>query len=146
MSLPIEQLTTLERRMTIPVPLAEINRQVNERLKRLTQTVRMPGFRPGKVPLKLIAQQYEPQVRGEVIGDAVQKAFNDAVQDQNLRVAGTPKIEPKEGRSGDQLEFSAVFEVYPEVKLGEISAVRIERATLELGDAEIDRTIESLRR
>jgi trigger factor len=142
----IENVSTLERRMTMAVPLADIDKQVGERLKRLAGTVRMPGFRPGKVPMKIVAQQYEGQVRGEVIGDVVQKAFTDAVSEQSLRVAGYPKIEPKSGGATDQLEFSATFEVYPEIKLGDISSARVERRTLTVGDAEVDRTIESLRK
>ena len=144
----IETVSGLERRLNMAVPRAEIDRQVGERLKRLANTVRMPGFRPGKVPLKLVAQQYEGQVRGEVIGDAVQKAFTDAVQTQNLRVAGYPKIEPKDaaGGSADAIEFSALFEIYPEVTLGDLANAGVERRTLTVGDAEIDRTIESLRK
>lgn len=146
MTTQIETLSPLERRMTMAVALADIDKQVGERLRRLAQTVRMPGFRPGKVPMKLVAQQYEGQVRGEVLGDAVQKAFVDAVQGQNLRVAGYPKIEPRQGAAEGNLEFSATFEVYPEVTLGDISGTPIERQTLTVGDAEIDRTIESLRK
>ena len=94
----------------------------------------MAGFRPGKVPMKMVAQQYGPQVRSEVIGDAVQKAFSDAVREQNLRVAGYPRIEPKTGEAdAKSIEFSATFEVYPEVKLGDVAASRIERATLDGG-------------
>jgi trigger factor len=106
----------------------------------------MPGFRPGKVPLKIVAQQYGPQVRSEVIGDAVQKAFTDAVRDQNLRIAGQPRIERKDGAPEGELQFSATFEVYPEVGLGELGGVTIERPTLDVGDREVDQTIEVLRK
>lgn len=142
----VETLSGLERRITMSVPLTQIDEQVGARLKNLARTVRMAGFRPGKVPLKVVAQQYGPQVRGEVIGDAVQKAFSSAVDAQKLRVAGYPKIERKEGGSADQLEFSATFEVYPEFALGDIGSVGLSRPTLTVGDAEVDRTIESLRK
>ena len=126
----IENLSQLERRLTMAVPVADIERQVDERLKKLVRSVRMPGFRPGKVPLKIVAQQYGPQVRSEVTGDAVQKAFTDAVRDQNLRIAGYPRIERKEGAPEGELQFSATFEVYPEVGLGDLAGVSIERPTL----------------
>jgi len=142
----IENLSQLERRLTMAVPVADIERQVDERLKKLARSVRMPGFRPGKVPLKIVAQQYGPQVRSEVTGDAVQKVFTDAVRDQNLRIAGYPRIERKEGAPEGELQFSATFEVYPEVGLGELAGVTIERPTLVVGDPEVDQTVEVLRK
>ena len=142
----LEALGQLERRLTMAVPVADIDKQVDERLKQLARTVRMAGFRPGKVPLKLVAQQYGPQVRSEVIGDAVEKTFSAAVRDQNLRVAGYPRIERKEAAGEDRLEFSATFEVYPEVQLGDVSSVSIERPTLTVTDAEVEKTIAVLRK
>ena len=142
----LEALGQLERRLTMAVPVADIDKQVDERLKQLARTVRMAGFRPGKVPLKLVAQQYGPQVRSEVIGDAVEKSFSAAVRDQNLRVAGYPRIERKEPAGEDRLEFSATFEVYPEVHLGDVSNVSIERPTLTVTDAEVEKTIAVLRK
>jgi trigger factor len=142
----IENLGQLERRLVMAVPVADIDRQVGERLKRLARTIRMAGFRPGKVPLKLVEQTYGPQVRSEVIGDAVQKSFTDAVRDQNLRVAGYPRIERNDGAPDGELQFSATFEVYPEIAPGELAGVAIERPTLTVGDAEVDKTIEVLRK
>jgi len=142
----LEALGQLERRLTMAVPVADIDKQVDERLKQLARTVRMAGFRPGKVPLKLVAQQYGPQVRSEVIGNAVEKSFSAAVRDQNLRVAGYPRIERKEAAGEDRLEFSATFEVYPEVQLGDVSSVSIERPTLTVTDAEVEKTIAVLRK
>lgn len=142
----IENLNGLERRLTMAVPVAEIDKRVDERLKKIARTARMAGFRPGKVPLKVVAQQYGPQVRSEVIGDAVEKAFNAAVQGQNLRVAGYPRIERKDSNDAGNLEFSATFEIYPEIELGDLTAVRIERPALTIGDAEVDKTIEALRK
>lgn len=146
MQTTIETLGQLERRMTMAVPAAEIERKVGERLKKLARTVRMPGFRPGKVPLKIVEQQYGPQVRSEVIGDAIEQAFSEAVRGQNLRVAGYPRIEPKPGGEAGTLEFSATFEVYPEVVLGNLGERSIERLVLEVGEAEVDKTIEVLRK
>ena len=109
MAANVEQLGTLERRVSMSVPVADIDKQVSERLKKLARDVRMPGFRPGKVPMKLVAQTYGPQVHNEVLGDAVQKSFTDAVREANLKVAGYPRIERKDNSSATSLEFSATF-------------------------------------
>ncbi|MGP1676212.1 MAG: trigger factor [Burkholderiales bacterium] len=147
MQTSLENLGSLERRLNMAVAVDEIEKQVDQRLKKLSRTLRLAGFRPGKVPLKLVAQQYGPQVRSEVIGDAVQKAFGDAVREQNLKVAGYPRIEPKAGEAGAKnIEFSATFEIYPEVVLGDIGASRIERAAPTVGEAEVDKTLEILRK
>jgi len=125
----------------------DVDKQVDDRLKKLARNVKMPGFRPGKVPMKMVVQQYGPQVRSEVIGDAVQKAFSDAVKEANLKVAGYPKIEKKDGAAEDKsFEFSATFEVYPEVRVGDLSAGKIERPQAGVDDAAVDRTIEILRK
>jgi trigger factor len=141
-----QTLGSLERRIDMAVAVAEIDKDVEARLKNLARTVKMSGFRPGKVPLKLVAQQYGQQVRSEVIGDAIDRTFGDKVREEKLRVAGRPRIEPKQGEASDKLEFSAVFEIYPEVALGDISAKEIEKPQLTLGDAEFDKTIEVLRK
>jgi len=146
MSSNVETLGSLERRVSMSVPTAEIEKQVDERLKKMARNVRMPGFRPGKVPMKLIAQTYGPQVRSEVLGDAVQKAFSDAVRDANLRVAGYPRIERKDVANDAALEFSATFEVYPEIKIGDVSSATIERPQVTVDDAAVDKTIEILRK
>ncbi|MDR1229394.1 MAG: trigger factor [Azoarcus sp.] len=141
-----EAINTLERRIDMSVALADIDKDVDVRLKNLSRTVKMPGFRPGKVPLKVVARTYEPQARSEAIGAAVEKAFGEAVRAQKLRVAGYPRIEPKETSAAGVLEFSAVFEVYPEVSIGDLSEREIEKPALDVGDAEIDRTLEVLRK
>jgi trigger factor len=141
----VETLGALERRVSMALAADEIERQVDARLKKLAKNVRMPGFRPGKVPLKLIAQTYGSQVRSEVLSDAVQKAFTSAVKEANLKVAGYPRIEKKDPAS-NALEFSATFEIYPEVKLGDLAGATIERPTLELDDAAVDKTIQILRK
>jgi trigger factor len=142
----IETLSKLERRLNVAVPAEQIDREVEQRLRKLSRTVRMDGFRPGKVPLKIVAQHYGPQVRSEVIGDAVQTAFSAMVREQKLRVAGYPRIERKEGGDASQLAFSATFEIYPEVKLGDLAGVTIARPVHAVEEADVDRTIEILRK
>jgi trigger factor len=146
MSLKVETLGTLERRVQMRVPVQDIERQVDERLKKLARNVKMPGFRPGKVPLKIVAQTYGPQVRSEVLGDAVQKSFTEVVKEANLRVAGYPKIEKADGADEQALEFSATFEVYPEVRVGSLASHTIEQPKVAVDDAAVDRTLEILRR
>jgi len=136
----------LERRIDMSVPLADIEKEVESRLKRLARTVKMPGFRPGKVPLKIVAQNYGPQARSEAIGAAVEKSFGEQLREQNLRIAGSPRIEPKESAAEGALEFSAVFEVYPKVEVGDLSEQKVERPTLTVGDAEVDKTLDVLRK
>jgi trigger factor len=146
MQTSIETLSKLERRLNMAVPAEQIDREVEQRLRKLSRTMRIDGFRPGKVPLKIVAQHYGPQVRSEVIGDAVQKAFSEVVKDQKLKVAGYPRIERKEAGDEKQLAFSATFEIYPEVKLGDVAGAKIERPTHPVEDADVDRTIEILRK
>src|SRR5690242_15522122 len=112
MQTTLETLGALERRLSVAVPLTEIEGEVRKRLSRLARTAKVAGFRPGKVPLRKLDQQYGPQVRSDVITERVQSSFNDAVREQNLRVAGAPRIEPARAdeRSADALEFTAVFE------------------------------------
>lgn len=143
----LEKLDHLERRLNIAVPMTEIESEVDSRLKRLSRTVKMHGFRPGKVPLKVVAQQYGGQVRQEVLGDALQKSFGEAVKQQNLKVVGYPKFEAKSAADDTgQFEYSATFEVYPEVAVGDISGATLTRPTLEVSDAEVDRTLQIMRK
>ncbi len=147
MAVNVESLGALERRLAMSVPADEVERQVDARLKKLARDVKMPGFRPGKVPLKLVVQHYGPQVRSEVLGDAVQKSFSDAVREANLKVAGYPRIEKKEGADEAQaLEFSATFEIYPEVKIGDVAAARIERPQVSVDAEAVEKTIAILRK
>jgi trigger factor len=106
-------VSALERRIDMSVPLADIEKDVEARLKKMSRTVKMPGFRPGKVPFRMVAQSYGPQARSEAIGAAVERVLGEQIQAQNLRVAGYPSIEPKEATGTEALEFTAVFEVYP---------------------------------
>jgi len=147
MQTSLETLGQLERRLNVAVPLAEIEAEVTKRLARLAKNVKLAGFRPGKVPLKVVAQQYGSQVRSEVISETVQARFSDAVREQRLHVAGYPRIEPAAaGAASDQFEFSAVFEVYPEIRLGDLAGVVIERPVVEVGPEDVASTIEALRK
>ena len=147
MQAKLETLGTLERKLNVALPTGEIDTEVESRLKRLSRTVRMHGFRPGKVPMKVIAQQYGPQVKQEVLGDAMQRSFGEAVRDQNLRVAGYPRFEPKPlAHDAAEFHYTATFEIYPEIMVGDISASTIERPVLEVGEEHIGRTLEIMRK
>jgi trigger factor len=149
MQTSVETLGQLERRLNVAVPLDAIEAEVAKRLARIAKNVKVPGFRPGHVPMKMVAAQYGPQVRSDVISDTVQATFNEAIRSQNLRIAGFPRIEPKasSGTDGEgQLEFSAVFEVYPEIKIGDFSDVTITRPNAEADPENVEETIEVLRR
>jgi trigger factor len=136
----------LERRLDLALAIADLDKEIDTRLKRIGKSVKMPGFRPGKVPASIVKQQYGDQARYEAMNEALERAFGEAVKAQKLRVAGQPTIEPKTTESTTQVEFSAVFEVYPEIKLGELKDVEIERSVLEVGAAEIDSTMAVLRK
>jgi trigger factor len=148
MATAVETLDKLERRITISLPMADVQAEVEKRLKLRARTAKAPGFRPGKVPLKMVAAQYGYQVETEVLNDKVGSAFNNAANENNLRVAGYPKIEPKTGaeRAEGAIVFDATFEVYPEVKVGDLTQVEVEKARADVADAEIDKTIEILRK
>jgi trigger factor len=148
MQTSLETIGALERRLNVAVPRDAIENEVAKRLAKLARTVKVAGFRPGKVPLRMVAQQYGPQVRSDVISDTVQATLSDAIRDQNLRLAGAPRIEPRAGDApaDDQFEFSAVFEVYPEIRIGDLTQVTITRPVAEVAPADVDDTIEVLRR
>ena len=146
MQATIEKVSNLERRLNVTLPSQEIEAEVENRLKKLARNVRMHGFRPGKVPYRLVQQQYGGQVRQEVLGDALQKTFGEAVRSQNLRVAGYPRFEAKPVEGEDSVEYSATFEIYPEIELSDITQATIERPVVEVSDAEVDKTIEILRK
>lgn len=138
--------SSLERRIDLSVSLADIGKEVEQRLRQISKTAKLAGFRPGKVPFKMVAQQYGGQARSDAIGAAVERAFGEKVREQNLRVAGYPRLEPKQSEDAAAMLFSAVFEVYPEVVVGDLSAAAVEKPTLEVTDADIDKTIDVLRK
>ncbi|HEY3433392.1 MAG TPA: trigger factor [Rhodocyclaceae bacterium] len=144
------QTSPLERRIDMTVAMATIDVEVEKRLKQMSKTVKMAGFRPGKVPFKIVAQNYGYQARSEAIGAAVEKAFGEEAQKQNLKVAGYPRFEPKNPDNAEanreKLEFTAVFEVFPEIVLADLSATEVEKVSFTVTDAEVDKTIDALRK
>ena len=146
MAVTVETLEKLERRLTLTLPVTVIQSEVDTRLKRLARTVKMDGFRPGKVPMSVVTQRYGYSVHYEVMNDKVGEAFNVAANEAKLRVAGQPKISEKEGAPEGELTFDAVFEVYPEVKLGDLAGTEVERVSAEVSDAAIDKTLDILRK
>jgi trigger factor len=146
MSVTVETLDKLERKITLTLPADVIRSEVDNRLKRLARTVKMDGFRPGKVPLNVVAQRYGYSVQYEVMNDKVGEAFATAANEAKLRVAGQPRITEKEGAPEGQLAFDAVFEVYPEVKIADLAGAEVEKLGTEVTDAAIDRTLDILRK
>ncbi len=140
------QANELERRIDLSIAIADVEKEMEQRLKRMGKNVKMPGFRPGKVPFNIVKQQYGDQARHEVLAEELDRVFGTSVTEQKLRVAGYPRIEPKTSESTTHLEFTAIFEIYPEFTLGDLSSANVERPTLEVGAAEIDNTLEILRK
>jgi len=146
MAVNVETLDKLERRITLTLAADTINNEVQSRLKRLSRTVKADGFRPGKVPLSVVAQRYGYSVQYEVMNDKVGQAFQEAATEAKLRVAGPPKITEKEGAGEGQIAFDATFEVYPEVKIGDLATAEVEKVSTEVSEAAIDKTLDILRK
>ncbi|WP_280192337.1 trigger factor [Delftia sp. PS-11] len=146
MAVTVETLEKLERKITLSLPLNTIQSEVESRLKKVARTVKMDGFRPGKVPMSVVAQRYGYSVQYEVLNDKVGEAFAQAVNEAQLRVAGQPKITEKEGAPEGEAHFEAVFEVMPEVKIGDLSTAEVEKLAAEVDDAAIDKTVDILRK
>ena len=146
MAVNVETLEKLERKITLSVPLSAIQAEVDARLKNVARTVKMDGFRPGKVPMSVVAQRHGYAVQYEVLNDKVGEAFAAAVTEADLRVAGQPKITEKEGAAEGEALFEAVFEVMPEVKIGDLTAAEVEKLSTSVDDAAIDKTVDILRK
>lgn len=146
MAVTVETLEKLERKITLSLPLTTIQTEVDARLKRLARTVKMDGFRPGKVPLSVVAQRYGYSVQYEVLNDKVGEAFAQASNEAQLRVAGQPRITEKDGAPEGQVTFDAVFEVFPEVKIADLSDAEVERLSAEVDEAAIEKTLDILRK
>ena len=146
MAVSVETLEKLERKMTLTLPVNVIQNEVQSRLRRLAKTVKMDGFRPGKVPMNVVAQRYGYSVHYEVMNDKVGEAFSSAANEAKLRVAGQPRITEKEGSPEGELAFDAVFEVFPEVTLGDLAGVEVEKLTSDVTPAAIDKTLDILRK
>ncbi len=146
MAVTVETLEKLERKITLTLPVGAIQTEVDSRLRKLARTVKMDGFRPGKVPMNVVAQRYGYSVHYEVMNDKVGQAFASAANEADLRVAGQPRITESETSPEGQMAFDAVFEVYPEVKIADLSNATVEKVNAEVTDAAIDKTIEILRK
>jgi trigger factor len=146
MAVNVETLEKLERKITLTLPLTSIQTEVDARLRRLARTVKMDGFRPGKVPMSVVTQRYAYSVQYEVMNDKVGEAFSTAANEAQLRVAGQPRITEKEGAPAGEMSFDAVFEVYPEVKISDLSDAAVEKLSADVDDAAIDRTLDILRK
>ncbi len=146
MAVTVETLEKLERRITLTLAADTINGEVVSRLKKLARTAKADGFRPGKVPMSVVSQRYGYQVQYEVVNDRVGQSFNDAVNEAKLRVAGAPKIIQRGQAPEGHMAFDATFEVYPEVTIGDLSGVEVERVSTEVTEAAIDRTVDILRK
>ena len=145
----VQNTSPLERHLTVSVPVAAIEAEINTRLKKLARTVKMQGFRPGKVPLKMVERQYGFQVRQEVLTDSVQRSFEEAVKSQNYRVAGYPRFQPvtPAGEAAPaKIEYTATFEVYPEIEIGDLAAAEISRPVTEVRGENVDSTLETVRK
>jgi trigger factor len=146
MAVQVETLDKLERRITLSLPAASIASEVESRLRRLSRTVKADGFRPGKVPMSVVAQRYGYSVQSEVLNDKVGQVFSDAVTEAKLRVAGPPRITEKPDAPEGEVAFDATFEVYPDVKIGDLATAEVERVTTEVGEAAVDKTLDILRK
>ena len=146
MQVSVENTSALERRMTIGVPAERIETEVNKRLQQTARRAKVPGFRPGKVPMSVIRQRYEEAARQEALGDLIQATFYEAVVEQKLNPAGAPAVEPKVFEKGKDLEYIATFEVFPEFTVAGFDTIKVERLEAEVADADLDNMLEVLRK
>jgi len=146
MQVSVENTSALERRMTIAVPAERVENEVNKRLQQTANRAKVAGFRPGKVPMSVIRQRFEADARQEAFGDLVQASFYEAIVEQKLNPAGAPAVEPKSFEKGKDLEFVAIFEVFPEFAVSGLESINVERLSAEVADADLDNMLEVLRK
>lgn len=146
MQVSVETTKGLERKMTVQVPAERVDNEIDTRLRRMTRTAKVKGFRPGKVPFKVVKQQYGPQVRDEVMQELLRQTYGEALQEKELRPAGSPAIDPVSMEEGKGLEYTATFEVYPEVKLKKTEGLKVERRTAEVSDEDVEAMIGNMRK
>ncbi|HEN8800418.1 trigger factor [Pseudomonas sp. CM27] len=146
MQVSVENTSALERRMTIAVPAERVENEVNKRLQQTARRAKVAGFRPGKVPMSVIRQRFEADARQEAFGDLVQASFYEAIVEQKLNPAGAPAVEPKSFEKGKDLEFVAIFEVFPEFTVAGLESINVERLSAEVADADLDNMLEVLRK
>jgi len=145
MQVSVENVGKLERKLTVRIPAGDYESQVKTRLAEVGRSVRLKGFRPGKIPPKVIEQRFGDQVRSEVVTDLLQTTFNEALAQQKLNPAGGPRIDSLDAAPGKDLQFTAVFEVYPEIKLKGLDGIQVERPLAEVGKEDIDAMVDNLR-
>jgi len=145
MQVSIETLEGLQRKMTVQVPADQLTSAVDKKLKEISKTVRLDGFRPGKVPVAVVKQKFGGQVRNEVMGDLIESTYREAIIQEKLRPAGMPEISTQEGENKDSVAYSAVFEVYPDIESIELASIAIEKPVAEISDQDIDKMIDKLR-
>ena len=146
MQVSVESTSALERRMTVGVPAERIETEVSKRLQQTARRAKVPGFRPGKVPMSVIRQRYEDSARQEALGELIQASFYEAVVEQKLNPVGAPSVEPKAFEKGQDLQYVATFEVYPQVEVGGLEKIAIERLSADVGDADVDNMLDILRK
>ncbi|UAW97040.1 trigger factor [Halopseudomonas nanhaiensis] len=146
MQVSVETTSGLERRMTVGIPAERIENEVNKRLQQTASRARVDGFRPGKVPMSVIRKRFGGSARQEVIGEVIQSSFYEAVMQEKLNPAGAPSVEPKQLEEGKDFEYVATFEVYPEVKLADFSAISVERVESDVTDADVEKMLDILRK
>ncbi|WEK29275.1 MAG: trigger factor [Candidatus Pseudomonas phytovorans] len=146
MQVSVENTSALERRMTIAVPAERVENEVNKRLQQTAKRAKIAGFRPGKVPMNVIRQRFEADARQEAFGDLVQASFYEAIVEQKLNPAGAPAVEPKSFEKGKDLEFVAIFEVFPEFTVAGLESINVERLSAEVADADLDNMLDVLRK
>lgn len=146
LEISVEVSKGLERRIKVQVPAVRIETEIESRLRKVRQSAKLKGFRPGKVPPKVIQQRYGGQVRQEVLQDIIQSSYGQAIDQQKFRPAGTPRIESGHLESGEDFSYTATFEIYPDIQLAGLDRLRIERPEIEIGDADLDAMIETLRK
>ena len=142
----VEILSGLERRIDVAISTADVEKEVQAQLKRVARTAKIQGFRPGKAPLSIVERSHGPSIRYDAINNELGKALDSAIENSGLRIAGVPSITPKEDAAEDQMVFSATFEVYPEITLPELTALEVTRSDVTVGDAEVERTLDILRK
>ena len=147
MQVSVETISNLERRMTVQIPKDKLDKEVKTRLQQLKSRAKIQGFRPGKVPMNVIEKRYGGQVKQEVMGDLIQSSYVEAIQQEKLRPAGSPRIEPVEN-TDDQAEMSytATFEVYPEFSVSGMDSIKVEKPSVDIGDEDIDDMLETIRK
>src|SRR5436190_4513580 len=146
MQVSVETTSKLGRRMTVVVPAEQFEQEFSQRLQRLSRQVKMPGFRPGKVPTKIVEARYSGQLLEEVAGDLIERTLREAIGANELRPAGGPRVRHKPLARGQGLEYTAEFEVYPEIARLDLAGVELERPVPDIADDDVDRTLESVRR